>query len=91
MDTKGFNRILFYSKCPCGRGHLQNHEKSTVWRGGVPHKQKPADIALVITAPRAAWNWSQKDIKTLAATRLSISRIMLGLCSQISLVSHLMF
>jgi len=28
VDTKGFNRILFYGKCPCGRGHLQNHEKS---------------------------------------------------------------
>jgi len=53
VDTKGFNRFLFYGKCLCGREHLKNHEKSTTRRGGVPHKQKPADIALVVTVARA--------------------------------------
>jgi len=71
-------------------GTFRIMKSPTVWRGGVPHKQKPADIALVVTAPCATRNWSQKDIKTLAATHSSISRIILGLCSQISLVSHLM-
>jgi len=89
VDTKGFNSFLFYGKSPCGREHFQNHEKSTLRRGGVPHKQKPPDIALVVTAPRAAWNRNQKDI-TFAGTRSSISRITLGLPSQISPVTHLM-
>jgi len=72
------------------RVDLQNHEKWAMWRGGVPHKQKPPDIALVATASRAAWNWNQKDITILAATRSSLSRITRGLRSQISPVSHLM-